>query len=188
MKLITDLQEKIQAGIVEIETSFLSENNQLLNWKPNAEKWSVLECIEHLNRYNRYYNHHLEQALQKKSPPSIYKPGWLGDFFVKLVSPENKKPMKTRPHLNPTGSHLDKGTLIEFLDHQQHLLQLLSAAKKNNLNRRSIKVEVMPLMRMKIGDTFRFVITHQQRHLQQACTMFKQASATGYQQSIPADQ
>lgn len=188
MKLITDLQEKIQVGIIEVETSFLSERNQLLNWKPNSEKWSILECVEHLNRYNRYYNHHLEYALQKQSNPSTYKPGWLGDFFVKSVSPENKKPMKTRPHLNPTGSQLDKGTLTEFLDHQQHLLQLLSVAKKNNLNRRSIKVEVMPFIRMKIGDTFRFMVAHQQRHLEQAGTMLKQASATDYLQNISVDQ
>ena len=188
MKLITDLQEKIQAGIVEVETAFLSEHNQLLNWKPNPEEWSILECIEHLNRYNRYYNYHLEQALQKKSTPSAFKAGWLGDFFVKSVSSENKKPMKTRPHLNPAGSQLDKGTLTEFLDHQQHLLHLLSAAKKNNLNRRSIKVEIMPFIRMKIGDTFRFVIAHQQRHLEQARTLLKQASATDYLQNIAVDQ
>jgi hypothetical protein len=166
--LLTALTERIQEGIIYVENQLLPESEATLNWKANVDSWSVLECIEHLNRYNRYYNTAIEEALAKNTKAAVFKSGWLGDFFVKSVDPTNVKPMKTRPHLNPGGSQLDKGVLTEFLSHQKHLLQLLYQAEHKNLNPRAVKVEIFRLIRMKTGDALRFVVTHQQRHLGQA--------------------
>ena len=34
-----------------------------LNFKEDPEKWSILECIEHLNRYGDYYLPEIEKAV-----------------------------------------------------------------------------------------------------------------------------
>lgn len=188
-ELVKDLKSRVEEGIIQVEKDFLPAESTTLNYKVGADKWSVLECIEHLNRYNRYYNHHLEVALEANGAAQQYKPGWLGNYFVKTLGPEYKKPMKTKSYLNPSGSQLDKSVLVEYLDHQRHLLQLLTRARHSNLNRRAIKVEVMPLIRIKTGDALRFLIAHQERHLQQAERSFKLGvPAKGYPRNTPVDQ
>ncbi|MCB0548207.1 MAG: DinB family protein [Phaeodactylibacter sp.] len=166
--LITRLQSDVQRIIETVETELLPLEKNVLNRKPAPEKWSILECIEHLNRYNRFYNAELERALEYKGKPAAFNPGWMGNYFVQSVSPENTKPMKTMSHLNPTDSQLGVKVLEEFLNHQRHLLKLLTSAKGANLNRRAVRVEVFRLLRIKTGDAFRFLVAHQQRHLQQA--------------------
>ena len=166
--LIAGLQEDVQKIIETVETELLSLERSELNQKPGPGKWSVLECFEHLNRYNRFYNPELERALERKGKATAFQPGWLGNYFVRTVSPENTKPIKTLGRLNPAGSQLSIKILEEFLAHQYHLLELLTRAKSANLNQRAVRVEVFRLLRMKTGDAFRFLIAHQRRHLQQA--------------------
>ena len=166
--LVVHLQEEIQEIIETVENQLLMLDKEALNWKAAPDSWSALECFEHLNRYNRFYNAELEKALERSGKPAAFHPGWLGNYFVRSVAPDNTKAMKTMAHLNPSGSQLNKAVLEEFLNHQRHLLSLLTKAKGVNLNQRTIRVEVFRLLRMKIGDTFRFLVAHQQRHLQQA--------------------
>ena len=70
-------------------------------------------------------------------------------------------------HVDPKGSTLTFEVVQEFLGHQRKLLQLLNLAKNKNLNPRKIRVEFFRLLKIKIGDGFRFVVAHEQRHLQQ---------------------
>ena len=167
-QLISELQTTVQGIIETVEAEILPLNKAALNWKPAPEAWSILECFEHLNRYNRFYNAELERALARSARPAAFQPGWLGNYFVQSISPGNTKPMKTMKHLNPLGSKLGVKVLEEFLAHQRHLLELLGKAKGANLNQRLVKVEILPLLRLKTGDAFRFVVAHEQRHLQQA--------------------
>jgi hypothetical protein len=179
---IEGLQEMAEAGISKVENELLNEHDRILNWKAQPEQWSVLECIEHLNKYARYYNHEIEKALAKKRKPQKFKAGWLGNYFVESVT-IGSKPVKTLSRLNPLNSQLDKGVLDEYLMHQRHLLQLLQKAKHNDLNARAVKVELMKWIRIKTGDALRFVITHQERHLAQALRAKKHALAS---RAVPA--
>ncbi len=179
-QLISDLQTAVQNIIETVEAEILPLDRAALNRKPAPEKWSILECFEHLNRYNRFYNAELERALARNAKPAPFRPGWLGNFFVQYVSPGNAKPRKTMKHLNPGGSKLGVKVLEEFLTHQRHLLELLNKAKGANLNQRIVKVEILRLLRIKTGDAFRFVVTHEQRHLQQALAAKALAEAAAH--------
>ena len=55
----------------------------------------------------------------------------------------------------------------QFLAHQEELLRLVQAAGRADLGRVRVPISLTPLIRLKLGDTFRFVIAHQQRHFQQ---------------------
>ena len=165
---ISTLRSRVQKGIETVEREFLPLSENALNRKPAPEAWSILECLEHLNRYNRFYNQQIEAALKTTTRPRPYRPGRLGGYFIRSVSPDNAKPMRTMSHLNPTGSELSREILHEFLQHQRHLLTLLDRAAPSDLNRRRVPVEVLRLLRIKTGDALDFVVTHQERHLRQA--------------------
>lgn len=174
-ELILQLQNDVQEIIESTEQEVLNLDINIVQWKENADSWSVLECYEHLNIYNRHYNLELEKALSISSSLQVFKSGWLGNYFVKMIAPTNEKTIKTMKHVDPKGSHLTFQVVEEFLNHQKKLLQLLNLAKNKNLNLRKIRVEFLKILKIKIGDGFRFVIAHEQRHLQQIRRTKKQA-------------
>ena len=167
---LQNLQYRTQQLRTTVSTDFAPLEPTLLNFKPGPDSWSILECLEHLNRYSRYYNARLTRALASPAtrPAQEFNYSWLGRKSIEAVRPENRKPQKTLGRMNPNHSQLTKVTVEEFLQHQTELLALLIQAQAAELNRKAIPVEFFRLLRLSLGDTLEFVVAHQERHVQQA--------------------
>ncbi|MNY06764.1 DinB superfamily protein [compost metagenome] len=76
--------------------------------------------------------------------------------------------MKTFQNMNPLNSQLDKRVIDEFVDQQNELLRLLETSRKVSLNKTRTSISISKWIRLKLGDTLRFVIYHNQRHMAQA--------------------
>lgn len=142
-----------------------------LNWKPGQDIWSILECIEHLNLYGDFYLPEIERRIShsKHQAETDFRPGLLGDYFAKSMLPKEKmNKMKTFKSKNPNGSRLNKETIDRFLDQQKKMLQLLDRARRVSLNKTKTAISISSFIKLKLGDTFRFVIYHNERHMVQA--------------------
>ena len=169
------LNEKIEIVkelVQKVETNFKGLNQQELNWKENSGKWSINECLEHLNSYSRYYLPEYDKATKIGKPASncIYKSKWFGRKCVQSVAPDNigKKKMNSPKHHNYCNSNINKDTVSEFIHHQQKLIEILEKAKSININKAKVKIEIMKLIKLTLGDMFNFFVTHEQRHIIQA--------------------
>ncbi|WP_137904240.1 DinB family protein [Chryseobacterium sp. 2VB] len=141
-----------------------------LNFRISAESWSILDCLEHLNRYGDFYIPEISRAISSagKSSSTFFKPGILGNYFAKSMLPkENLNKMKTLKAMNPIHSNLDKGVVDTFIKQQEKMLELLEKAQKVDLEKTKTNISISKLIRLKLGDTFRFVIYHNQRHVEQ---------------------
>jgi len=142
-----------------------------LNQQPHPGAWSALECLEHLNLYGDYYLPAMQQQMQKSrlSPQQHFRSGLLGNYFANSMLPKDKlNKMKTFQNMNPAGSQLDAGALERFIEQQELLLQILEQARNTDLGRIRIPITISRWIRLKLGDTLRFVIYHNERHIQQA--------------------
>ena len=177
--LIPDLQQQVRALLATLETELQLLPDEALQYRPGSDKWSVLECLEHLNRYARYYHPALAEALQQAAPAAdaAVRFTWLGRKSCELVRPENQKPQKTLARMNPARSHLSRSVLAELRQHQEQLLMLLTQAVGKDLNRKVIPVEFFRLLKMCTGETLLFVVAHARRHVQQAQRAAAQAPA-----------
>lgn len=169
-KLLQALLEMTQANIKAVET-FKNETIDVLNWKEHPESWSALECMEHLNRYGFFYipeiTNRLNHAKHKSS--EIFKSNWLGSYFSKAVSyKEDLNKMKTFKSMNPLNSKLNRDTIDTFLNQQQQIIELLDRAKDINLDKTKTNISISKLIKLKLGDTFRVLIYHNERHIKQA--------------------
>jgi hypothetical protein len=180
-QLLFSLADNVQSIITDVENDFLDLDEKVLNYKSSRESWSILECFEHLNRYNRFYNEKFEQAIlaspQSKSEEATSS--WIGRKFIAMMHPDNKKKIKTVKNMNPMlglTSKLNRSTLHEFLKHQHALLLILDSAKRADLNGANIPVEFFRLIKMRLGDALQFVVVHEQRHLIQARNVLSLAS------------
>lgn len=149
----------------------LSEKSpEYLTRRPEPNAWNILECIQHLNLYGAFYIPEIKNAIQKSTslPEKEFHPGWLGDYFAKSMAPkENLNKMNTFKDKNPIHSFLDKKVLDVFLTQQSELLEALELSHQVSLNKVRIGTTLSRLIRLKLGDTFRFFINHQMRHVEQ---------------------
>ncbi|MCB0695812.1 MAG: DinB family protein [Chitinophagaceae bacterium] len=178
--LINDLEKDVQYTLTELSTLQHLTQRELLE-QPASGKWSIAQVLEHLNGYNRFYLKALEQAVStsKVSIATEYKTGWLGQYFTKLMQPgENGKIGKkmSAPAEYNFGPGLDTDKVLsEFAAGQKHLLHLLEKARKADMRSVRVPISLTKLVKLKLGDTFRFVVAHQLRHFIQINSIRKQA-------------
>lgn len=169
---LAELTAAVEALRATARTEFASLPLALLNQRPAPASWSILECLEHLNRYGRYYIPALARALQRPHPvptePAEVRYSWLGRKSVEMMRPATTKKSAALKRMNPPGSPLDGRVLSEFDQHQTRLLGLLARAHGADLNRGAVPVEFFRLLKLRLGEALEFVVVHQQRHLQQA--------------------
>lgn len=169
--LLADLKSDVTKGIEQAK-AFKKLNSEQLNYKENPESWSILECLEHLNLYGDFYLQEIEKRILETSPTKseVFKSSFLGNYFAKTMQPKadgSIQKMKTFKDKNPLHSELSITTIDKFLKQQNQLLTLLEQAERLDLTKIKTKT-TLPIIKFRLGDTFRFVIYHINRHLLQA--------------------
>ncbi len=162
-------KEEASINLQFVENELVKLTEAQLNFKPDADKWSVLQCVEHLNRYSGYYLKIMADKLSKANEKGAeeVKYSWFGKMSIKSIHPDNRKKSKTLGRLNPTESEVNRQILQDFIVHQKNLLSLLQKAEKYSVNSIKIPADVFKLLKLRLGECFEFVIVHQQRHILQ---------------------
>ena len=167
---VTELDQTIHQLLTTVQTELEPLELAQLNQQPAPNSWSVLECLEHLNRYSRYYNPCFGQAVARPgaSTETEVRYSWVGRKFISMMAPGNTKKTKAFAYMNPSGSQLSRAVFAEFYAHQLLLLGLLASARHTDLNRKAVPVEFLRLLKMRLGEAFELQVLHEQRHVQQA--------------------
>lgn len=183
LALLEELQAAVRTMILQA-TRLKGLPQNLLIQSPGAGKWSIAQVLEHLNAYGRYYlpaiSHSLEHA-QEAVPE--FRPGWFGDYFTRIMKPgkdgrignKMSAPKAYRPQPQTAGFPV----IETFLEQQQQLLLLLEKAKSKNIGSIRTPISISKLIRLKTGDTFRFLVAHEQRHFLQVEYTFRQLNPDG---------
>jgi len=168
--LLQDLLELTRENLNIVE-NLKTQSTDNLNWKENPESWSALECIEHLNKYGDFYIPEISNKIStsKHKSSEIFKSNWLGKYFSKSVSyNEDLNKMKTFKSMNPLNSKLNIQTLEKFINQQHQIIELLNKSKSVNLDKTKTAISISKLIKLRLGDTFRVLIYHNERHIKQA--------------------
>ena len=168
-KLLEELRNdtsKAKSLVEEFKTYSIED----LNYKTSESSWSILECIEHLCLYGKFYLPEIENRINTntyKAQP-YFKSGLIGDYFVNMIKVSNTKKIKATKEMDATGSDLNISTINQFIKQLDWLDSLLIKAKKTNLNKVKTSISLTKLIKLRLGDTFRFLVYHNERHLLQA--------------------
>ena len=169
--LIENLIVRTKEVLYQAEAFKQLPTDKLLS-RPGPKSWNALECLEHLNYYGDFYIPEISKRLQNApSKPSDdrFKSGLLGNYFAKGMLPkEQLNKMKTFKSMNPDGEKLDKSVVDRFIAQQKKILQLLQTARAVDLTKTKTSISISKLIKLRLGDTFRVVIYHNQRHIVQA--------------------
>ncbi|TVR89288.1 MAG: DinB family protein [Saprospirales bacterium] len=171
-ELLSDLVADTRQMIKTTERDFGTLSEEDLLMKPSPDKWSIAECLEHLNLFADYYHPAITKAMEQAGPGRTsdeFKTGMVGNFFAKSMLPKKRGMKLGSPgDKNPAKTGLPENVLKRFLNHQKEMLTILGKARKHDLNKIKVALSVSTLIKFKLGDVLRIVIYHNQRHVLQA--------------------
>jgi hypothetical protein len=173
VELLDGLKKDVDRNSSTVNSLFAGLSAAQLNWKPSPEKWSIAQCIDHLNVYDRLYLIRFRRILISGRKNLLsrdhYKPSLLGNYFIRQVDPRQSSQTFTAPAVfQPGQSDVPTGVLSEFTRLQHLLWEMLEKAKRYDLKRNKVPTPVTELVRLRIGDAFIVVVRHDQRHILQA--------------------
>ena len=137
-QLIDDLLRRMESCKRTVKEFEILPQNRL-QFK-NGERWSVLECLEHLNLYGDFYLVEIEKQIitnPRKTISTKFKSGILGNYFANLMEVKDGKitKMKSPKDKNPSNSHLSITTISRFLKQQERLVILLNQCRSIDLTK-----------------------------------------------------
>lgn len=177
---LLDTLEKTVSQTIKNATYLQQMDEGTLSKPPAAGKWNVMQVLYHLNSYNDYYLPHIEKVMKdgaKVPYSSSFKAGVIGNYFTNTMLPGNdgavKNAMKAPKDHAPEAGYNDISAIAQFIEGQQHLLELLKEARNVNMTRLKVPISISTLIKIRLGDTFRFLVAHQQRHFVQISNTLK---------------
>ena len=159
-KFAVDHLKQTQSDLVEAVQG-LSEAQ--LNWKPAADKWSVLECVQHITLASAAL-FQMGQGALKQPNDSALKSGVADDQLIKMVEDRSHKVQTSEP-LRPVNSpyHTLSETLQAFNADRNKLIDYVQATDDDLRNH----IAKMPFGNIDMYQLLLMISAHTNRHTQQ---------------------
>jgi hypothetical protein len=169
--LIVKLERKTEEHLSLAVHTFQNLSDVVLLRPSVHGGWSIAQCLDHLNRYGNFYLPHIKSAMEKQQHPAareVFKSGWFGNHFINMMDPKTGKRYKALKEFMPSQELRAHEIVAEFIHQQEMVLNYLDKAVKTDLSTGKVPVSFIPLLKLKLGDAFRFLIIHNERHVLQA--------------------
>ncbi len=176
-QLISELQQQTEQIILKAVVEWRTQPSQIMLYQQSTAQWSATQCMMHLNSYGDFYLPALQRSIQtavKKQwlPKETFAATLIGNWFTNLMLPKGdaktvtkmKSPKNHTPQINENSEEV----LARFIQQQETLMQLLDEAREIDLRKASTPISISRFISLPVGDTFRFLIAHNQRHVLQA--------------------
>ncbi|GAB3958019.1 DinB family protein [Spirosoma harenae] len=171
-----DLQTRLTAILQTVEQEFAPLTDEQLRWKPAPDRWSIVECLQHLNLAERFYIRNIQHKVEKlglvQNNPTdqTLESDFVGKALLFAVDPQVKiklpAPGMIRPR--PAAELVPADVVGQFLDLQTLLHSLLNKAIYLDWNRDKVMTLFGNWLKIRLGDAFRMLLAHSERHMKQA--------------------
>ena len=106
---LVDMRAGLDDVARDTERTFGGLDPRQLNWRPDATRWSVAQCFEHLVTANRLIVRAAQEALDDTRPRTVWQrlpglPGFWGRMLVRSQSPESARKYKASHKAQPATS------------------------------------------------------------------------------------
>ncbi|GAB2569229.1 DinB family protein [Spirosoma areae] len=171
-----DLQTRLSTVLETVDREFATLTEAQLRWKPAPDRWSILECLQHLNLAERFYIRNLQHKvetlglIQTTPTDQLIESDWVGKAMLYAIDPQVKiklpAPGITRPR--PAADLVPTDVMGQFVELQTLLRTLLDKAVYLDWNREKVMTLVGNWLKIRLGDAFRMLVAHTERHMNQA--------------------
>jgi hypothetical protein len=142
-------------------------------WHPEPGRWSVAECLDHLNVIGYQLLPKMDEAIQAARTRGLqgsgpYELGWIGRWFRDSQEPPVRRKFRTVKSYAPKPVRTQDEVVPPFLNLQDEIIGRLEQADGLDLARIRLSSPAMKLLRMNLAAWFAGTASHERRHLWQA--------------------
>lgn len=143
------------------------------NWRAGAGRWSIAECLVHLNVTARLYLPLIESAMEEARSRHLlgdgpFRHGFLVNWLIRTTEPPPKLKTKSPKIFVPPPDQPLETVATDFMTLQDQFLARIHEANGLHLSRIKVISPVSRFLRMSLGQSFAFLAAHERRHLWQA--------------------
>ena len=143
------------------------------NWSPATGRWSVAECIDHLNVTARLYLPRIDEAIAEAIRRGLYGDGpythdLLGRLFVLSMEPPAKIKVKAPESFRPGARRARSEIMAAFRAYQVQFVDRLRQANGLDLRRAKVHSPASSWIKVSLNSGFALMVAHERRHLWQA--------------------
>ncbi len=142
-------------------------------WKPGSNRWSIAECLEHMNATARAYLPAIDEGIADAIRNGAYAEGpfqynVIGRIFSHLMEPPVRFRMRAPLDKQPGPERPKRETLAGFRAYQVQYVDRLRQANGIDLSRSCVRSPLASWIRIPLGSAFASMAAHERRHLWQA--------------------
>lgn len=154
-------------------SEFGSLSNEQLNWKPDAESWSIAQCLDHIVVTDTLYfpvfeaireGRYKMNFWQKWSPFS----GMFGRMLVGQLAEVATKKFKSPPSFRPDSNPIGQEVITRFSKHQDTLIEFIKDLQPGQADKIRISSPASGAVTYSLSHALQMLTQHQYRHLNQA--------------------
>lgn len=142
-----------------------------VNWRPNADSWSVGQCFDHLIKTNGLYFEELDKIIAGTRKNSFWEKwspltSFAGKLLISSLKNDGRK-IKTIAKVTPP-SEIAPNIIELFAAHQNALINKIKQTNENEWRKIVLTSPFAGLMTYNLADGLAGVVEHERRHFRQA--------------------
>lgn len=177
----TEPQPEIQDRLLQVERILADLDDltrglapQALSFRPAPGRWSMADCLAHLNAMGAWYLKQIDRSLAEARarglvPAGPFRPSPLERWLVSLTEPPVRRLRVRAPAPFGPGRGADPAEIVaDFRSLQEALRGRLLQAGAVDLKRARARSPFSRRLRLSLGACFAHLLAHERRHLWQA--------------------
>ena len=143
-----------------------------LNWKPDEQRWSVAQCLEHLLTGNDLLLRSAHDALTN-APHTVWQrlpllPTVFGQLLIRSQAPNTRGKFKAPAKAEPSRSEIPGDIVARFVAQHREAAAWIRTVDERTAARAIMVSPFVRVVTYSVLDAFRLLAAHDQRHILQA--------------------
>jgi len=170
---LADVKNGLDDIARETQTTFGGFDARQFNWRPDATRWSVAQCFDHLLKANGLMFQAAEDALNDAAPRTVWQrlpvlPGVLGRMLVRSQAPSGVRKFIAPSKAQPATSDIAVDIIQRFIEQHRTAAAIVQALDERDAARAIMTSPFIRVVTYSVLDGWRLVIAHDRRHFEQA--------------------
>ena len=171
---LAEVKIELERVARDADATFASFDARQLNWRPDATRWSVAQCFDHLLTANELMMRAADEALNGTAARTIWRrapllPGIFGRMMVRSQSPSSTRKFTAPPTTTPGASAIGSDVIERFIDQHRDAVARVGSLDERAAARTIMTSPFVNIITYSVLDGWRLIVAHARRHFEQAC-------------------